>query len=86
MENITILKNDNVRVVRNASDITWYDLKDEYNDFKGFTSNISNLAKATVFIEQLAKDERIAHDLTMGDITRLMDKFNLKPHTYCGMD
>jgi hypothetical protein len=86
MENITILKNDHVRVVRYASDIQYFDLKDEYNDFKGFTRNVRGLANATKFIEQLAKDERLKDDLTMGDITNILQKFNLNPHTYCGRD
>ena len=84
----TILINNNVRVDYDIPNlcINWYDLKDNYNDFKGFTRNKRNLYKASVFLKQLAQDERVKDDLTMGDITKLMDKFNLKPHTYCGMD
>jgi hypothetical protein len=84
----TILKNENVLVEYDIPNlcITWYDLKDLYNDFKGFTRNKRNLYKASVFIKQLAQDERLKDDLKMGDITDIMEKFKLKPHTYCGMD
>lgn len=82
----TILSNSHVRVDRTDTDFTWYDLHDKYNDFKGFTRGKRNLSKAEQFITQLANDERLKHDLNMSDITSIMEKFNLKPHTYCGMD
>ena len=84
--NKTIFKNSNVKVVREEKDLNWYDLQDKYNDYKGFTKGKRGLEKATAFIIQLSEDERLKYDITMGDITDLMDKFNLKPHTYCGMD
>lgn len=84
----TILQNEYVRVDYDIPDlcIRWYDLKDKYNDYQGFTRNKRNLYKASVFIRQLAQDERLKDDLTMDDITKIMDRFQLKPHTYCGMD
>ncbi len=87
-----LLKNESVRVEfeedqKNGKGcIHWYDVKDNYNDFKGFTQNTRGIKKAVEFIKQLAKDERLKDDVTMGNITDLMDKFKLKPHTYCGMD
>jgi hypothetical protein len=84
---LELLKNEYVRVFRGQDgDIQWVDLKDNYNDFRGYTRGKRNLEKATQFIIQLSKDERLKDDLKMGDITDLMGKFNLKPHTYCGMD
>ncbi len=84
----TILQNENVKVIYNVPNlcIQWYDLKDNYNDFQGFTQNKRNLYKASIFIKQVAHDERLKDDVKMGDITEIMDKFHLKPHTYCGMD
>jgi hypothetical protein len=84
----TILKNENVSVIYDVPNLCfhWHDLKDKYNDFQGFTRNKRNLYQASVFIKQLAQDERLKDDLKMGDITKIMSDFKLKPHTYCGMD
>lgn len=86
MNTETILQNEFVKVERYGDHISWYDLKDVWNDFQGFTRNKRGLDKATLFIKQLANDERLKDDLKMGDITTIMSKFNLKPHTYCGID
>ena len=88
MKTETILQNEYVRVDYDVPNlcINWYDLKDKYNDYKGFTRNKRNLYKASVFIKQLAQDEKLVHEVTMGKITNILDDFKLKPHTYCGMD
>lgn len=84
--NEVLLVNENVRVVSDPNSINWYDLKDHYNDFKGYTRNKRGLSKAVAFIKQIAQDERLKDDVSMGDITNILDKFKLRPHTYCGMD
>ena len=66
--------------------IQWYDNTDHYNDFKGFTRNVRDIKEAVAFVKHLGTVEELKDDLTMGDITEVMCKFNLKPHTYCGMD
>jgi hypothetical protein len=83
-----LLKNEHVSVVYDIPNlcIQWFDLKDVYNDFRGFTQNKRNLYKASVYIKQLAQDERLKDDIKMGDITKILSDFKLKPHTYCGMD
>lgn len=81
-----IFKNEKVLVERNTKDISFYDLKDQYNDYKGFTRNVRRLEKATEFIKQIAQDERLKYDIGMSDICKILTKFNLAPHTYCGMD
>jgi hypothetical protein len=86
MNTETLLKNEYVSIVRNDTDITFYDLKDVWNDYKGFTQNKRGLNKATAFIKQIAQDERLKDDIKMGDVVTILEKFNLKPHTYCGMD
>lgn len=82
MENRTIFRNKKVEVIRNASDISFFDLTDDYNDTKGFTKNIRGLAKATTKIMSLNNDA----NMSFYGIVELLEKFNLKPHTYCGMD
>ena len=82
----TIFRNNKVRVIQTENGLVWYDLEDKYNDFTGYTQNVRGLKKATAFIIQLSKDERLKHDLKMGDVTKIMEKFKLKPHIYCGMD
>ncbi len=85
MDNI-ILKNEFVRVELGNDCIQWYDLKDKYNDYQGFTQNKIGISKAIEFVKQIANDERLKDSVTMGNVTDLMDKFKLRPHTFCGMD
>jgi len=83
----TILQNERIKVTYEDECIRWYDLKDKYNDFQGFTRNKRGINKAVAFIQHLATVESLKDDLTMWNITSLLDeKFHLKPHTYCGMD
>ena len=84
----TIFKNEFVSVVYDVPNlcINWFDLKDHYNEFRGFTQNKRNLYKAGVFIKQLAQDERLKDDIKMGDITTILSNFKMRPHTYCGND
>jgi len=88
MTNETILQNEYVKVDYDVTNlcINYYDLKDKWNDYKGFTRNKRGLYKAGVFIKQLAQDERLKYDLKMRDVTNILEKFKLNPHTYCGMD
>jgi len=90
MQTTELFRNENVSVeLIDSVDkpyIAWHDLTDKYNDFKGFTQNVRGLKRAVLFIKQLANDERLKYNLTMGDITNILDRAKLKPHTYCGMD
>lgn len=81
-----LLKNEYIIVERYSDSIQYFDLKDKWNDYRGYTKNKRNLNKATLFITQISKDERLKDDLKMSDITNILSKFNLAPHTYCGMD
>ena len=83
---MTILQNEFVSVSADESGINFYDLTDKWNDYKGFTRNKRGLKKATEFLKQIANDERLKDDVKMGDIVDILDKFKLRPHTYCGMD
>ncbi|MCP4848973.1 MAG: hypothetical protein GY899_13615 [Verrucomicrobiaceae bacterium] len=86
---MTIFQNTNVRVVLNEGDkpyLSWYDLKDKYNDFQGFTRNTRGLPAVVSFIKHLATTETLRNELTMSNFTALMTKHNLNPHTFCGMD
>jgi hypothetical protein len=90
MDTIQLFANNNVLVVYHLEGdkpfIKWIDKRDKYNDFTGFTRNKRGLKKASAFIEHLATVEDLKDNITMGDITRIMEKFSLKPHTYCAMD
>lgn len=86
MNNKTIFKNDYVSVEENKDDISFFDLTDKYNDFKGFTRNKRSLNKAVEFFGVLSKDERLRYDIKMFDVVTILEKFKLKPRTYCGMD
>ena len=82
----TIFKNSNVRVAKTATGLSWFDLTDNYNDFKGFTQAKRGLDKAVATIEKLAQDENLKEGVRMGTITEILDSLKMKPHTYCGMD
>jgi len=84
--NNTIFKNENVEVTKGEKDICFYDLTDRFNDTKGFTRNIRGLDKAAQFIENLSKDMKLSKELRFSGVVGILDGFNLKPHTYCGMD
>ena len=83
---ITIFKNSKTSVEAGDDSINFYDLTDRFNDTKGFTQNKRGIKKAIMFISQLSGDERLNEDLGFYDIVKILTNFNLKPHTYCGMD
>jgi hypothetical protein len=84
MTRTTILRNEFVEVVRTEDGISWYDLTDKYNGYCGFTQAKRGLEKATSYISGLASG--VKSRVKMGEITKLLAQFNLKPHTYCSVD
>ncbi len=84
MDHKTILLNEYVSVIRFNDSISWSDLTDKWNDYRGFTRNKRGLDKAQAYLEGLAPE--VKKRVRMGDITGLMASMKLKPHTFCGMD
>jgi hypothetical protein len=75
-----------VKVSDHGDYIGYYDLKDQYNDYKGYSTGKRGLQKAKDFIKHLATVYELKADLKMSDISKAIEKCGLKAHTYCGMD
>lgn len=88
----TNYKNNNVSVIfyEKTEDRKAYiygtDLTDFHNMPTFFTRKVRGIEKAWLAIEQLFNDENIKDTLTMYDIIKLLDSFNLGVHSYCAMD
>lgn len=84
METETLIRNERIHAFSTGDGISFVDLKDQYNDYRGFTRNTRGLPKAIAYIKGLAP--AVKNTIGMGDMVKLLTEFNLKPHTYCGMD
>ena len=84
MVNKLLLRNEFVEVVQTEDGISWFDLADKYNGYCGFTQNKRGIDKAITYITGLAP--KVQSRVKMGDITKLLAQFKLKPHTYCSVD
>ena len=90
---MTTIKNEKVSVTfhekteYNKPYIIASDLTDRFNDPTVFTRKVRGINRAWEFIGQIFQDERLMNELTINDISKILDeKFNLDTHYYCAVD
>ena len=74
------LRNDNILIIYDNSDITVYKLKD-INETTAYTTSKRNLKKCWEEINSTFNEET-----DFNNITNMFGKYNLKFRRYCGLD